>query len=381
MKIQDRRKKIAKEKLIKDLVKKYGTPLFVILISEIEKRVSLFKSLLPRVEPFYAVKANPHPSVLKYLAGKNFGFDVASRNEMESVLKLGVTKDRVIFANTVKSPETLRFAARCGIDLMTFDSEYELNKIAEIFPGARVIVRIKVPNVGSVVELSLKFGVEPADAIGLIIKSIQLGLKPVGVSFHVGSQCFEVSNFLEALELSSIIFHDALLKKIPLEILDIGGGFPITHFDNEVDIFPSMAEKISGEIDRLFDKSIRIIAEPGRFIIGPACILITRVIGKSIRNNKHWYYLDDGVYGCLSGIIYDHCKYQYKVFKKGPSQLSTLAGPTCDSLDVISVSEELPELEFGDIVYVENIGAYSYATATNFNSIPPAKTITINREV
>lgn len=372
---------LKKEKFIKTLVRKHGTPLFVILIPEIEKRIELFKKYLPRVEPYYAVKANPHPSVLKFLIEKNFGFDVASRNEMETILGLNGSPEKMIFANTVKSPDALKFAAKHRIDLMSFDSEYELNKIAKFFPGARVIVRIKVPNVGSVVELSLKFGVEPADAIALLIKAIHLGLKPVGVSFHVGSQCIEVSNFLEALELSSIIFHDALLKKITLEILDIGGGFPITHFDSESDIFPSMAEKISSEIDRLFDKSIRIIAEPGRFIVGPTCILITRVIGKSIRNNKHWYYLDDGVYGCLSGIVYDHCKYQFKVFKKGPLQLSTLAGPTCDSFDVISMSEDLPELEFGDIVYVENIGAYSLATATNFNSIPPAKTVTIYQEV
>ncbi|MGC8805490.1 MAG: type III PLP-dependent enzyme, partial [Candidatus Ratteibacteria bacterium] len=175
------------------------------------------------------------------------------------------------------------------------------------------------------------------------------GLRPAGVSFHVGSQCLEISNFVEALEISSIIFHDALLKKIPLEILDIGGGFPIVHSDSEPDIFPQMAGRISTEIDRLFDKNIKIIAEPGRFLVGPACILVTRVIGKSIRNNKHWYYLDDGVYGCLSGIVYDHCKYQYKVFKKGPTQISTLAGPTCDSFDVISISEELPDLSSGTL--------------------------------
>ncbi len=373
--------KSVNEKFIKGLVKKYGTPLFVISLSKIDERVQLFRNLLPRVEPYYAVKANSHPSVLRFLIRKDLGFDVASKSEIENIIKLGCRKEKIIFANTVKSPEALKTAAKNGIDLMTFDSEYELTKIAKIYPGARVIVRIKVPNVGSVVELSLKFGVEPADAIALLIKAIKLGLKPAGVSFHVGSQCLEVSNFIEALELASIIFHDALLKKIPLEILDIGGGFPITHFDNETDIFPSMAEKINSEINRLFDKNIKIIAEPGRFIIGPSCMLITRVIGKSIRNNKHWYYLDDGVYGCLSGIVYDHCKYQCRVFRNGPSQLSTLAGPTCDSFDVISVSEDLPELEFGDIVYVENIGAYSLATATNFNSIPPAKVVILNKEV
>ncbi|MCM8764284.1 MAG: type III PLP-dependent enzyme [Candidatus Omnitrophica bacterium] len=375
-----RKEKFTTERLIKRLVKKYGSPLFIIFLRQIDERIQLFRSALPRVEPYYAVKANPHPSILRFLIKKGLGFDVASKAEIENIIKYGGKKEKLIFANTVKSPEALKYAAKNGVDLMTFDSEYELAKIARFCPGARVIVRIKVPNVGSVVELSLKFGVEPADAIALLIKAIKLGLKPAGVSFHVGSQCTEVSNFIEALELASIIFHDALLKKIPLEILDIGGGFPITHFDNEVDIFPSMAEKIGGEIDRLFDKSIRVIAEPGRFIAGPASILITRVIGKSIRNNKHWYYLDDGVYGCLSGIVYDHCKYQFKVFKKGSAQLSTLAGPTCDSFDVVSVSEDLPELECGDIVYIENIGAYSLATATNFNSILPARVITINKE-
>ncbi|HOJ31448.1 MAG TPA: type III PLP-dependent enzyme [bacterium] len=366
------------ERFIKQLVKKYGTPLFLIQASRLKERVRLFREFLPRVEPFYAMKANPQLSILKFFLKNGFGFDVASKNEIETVLKLGANPEKLIFANTVKSPESLKFAQKNKVMLMTFDSEYELAKIARFCPDARVVVRIKVPNVGSIVELSLKFGAEPADAVPLLIKAYKMGLKPVGVSFHVGSQCMEVSNFVEALEISSIIFHDALLKKIPLEILDIGGGFPIVHSDSESDIFPSMAERISTELDRLFDKNIKIIAEPGRFLVGPACVLITRVIGKSIRNNKHWYYLDDGVYGCLSGIVYDHCKYQYRVFRKGPTQISTLAGPTCDSFDVISISEELPELEFGDIVYIENIGAYSIASATHFNSIPPAKTVFLN---
>jgi len=373
-------KKIS-EKLIKEFVKNYGTPLFIVSINDLKGRIKNFKNYLPRVMPFYAVKANPCPQIIKLFIDEGLGFDVASKNEIENVLDLGAKPEKMIFANTVKSPEALNTAKRNRIDLMTFDSEYELVKIAKYYPGARVLVRIKVPNIGSVVELSLKFGAEPADAISLLIKAVKLGLKPVGVSFHVGSQCTEVANFIEAIELSSIIFRDALLKKIPLEILDIGGGFPIPHSDTDDDLFPMMAEKISSEIDRLFDVNIKIIAEPGRYLVGPACTLITRVIGKSIRDNKHWYYLDDGVYGCLSGIVYDHCKYQFKVFKKGQTQISTLAGPTCDSFDVISVSEELPELEFGDIVYTTNIGAYSIATATNFNSIPPARVISINQEV
>jgi len=332
---------------------------------------------LPRVTPFYAAKANSHQFILETLAREGLCFDVASVSELDRVLNLGVTPDRVIFANTVKRVEALRFAAKYKVNLMTFDSEYELTKIAKYTPEAKVLVRIKVPNVGSIVELSIKFGAEPADAIPLLIKAHHFGLKPVGLSFHVGSQCLNIENYLDALEAASIIFKDAKLKQLPLEILNIGGGFPIKHFEDEKDSFITMAPQIQKEIDRLFNSDVRVIAEPGRSIVGPACILVMSVIGKSIRTNKHWYYLDDGVYGSLSGIVSDHCKYEYKVLRRGYAQLTTIAGPTCDGFDIISISENLPELDFGDIVYIENIGAYSWATATNFNGIPPARVVTI----
>jgi ornithine decarboxylase len=365
------------KKIVENLAKKHNTPLFLISKGRLLGQLKRFRTLLPRVKPFYAVKSNSHPFILKTFAQEGIGFDVASIQEMKTLLDMGVSPDRMIFANTVKTPEALKFASANNINLMTFDSEYELNKIAKYAPGARVLVRIKVPNVGSMVELSLKFGAEPPDAIPFLIKAIRLGLKPVGVSFHVGSQNIHIENYLDALEIASIIFKDAQLKQIPLEILDIGGGFPIKHFDYEKDLFAQTASAINKELNRLFPDNIQIIAEPGRVLCGPAGILVMRVIGKSIRNNKHWYYLDDGVYGSLSGIVYDHCKYQYKVLKKGVTQITTLAGPTCDSFDIISTSEELPELDIGDIVYVENIGAYSWATATNFNGLPPAKVVII----
>ncbi len=365
------------KKLIEGLVRKHNTPLFLISKSKLLGQLKRFQMLLPRVKPFYAVKSNSHPFILKTFADAGTGFDVASIQEMKTLLDMGVSPDRMVFANTVKTPEALKFAANNKINLMTFDSEYELNKIAKYAPGAKVLVRIKVPNVGSMVELSLKFGAEPPDAIPFLIKAIRLGLKPAGVSFHVGSQNIHIENYLDALEIASIIFKDAQLKQIPLEILDIGGGFPIKHFDYEKDLFAQTAGSINKELNRLFPDNIKIIAEPGRVLCGPAGILVMKVIGKSIRNNKHWYYLDDGVYGSLSGLVYDHCKYQYKVLKKGVTQITTLAGPTCDSFDIISTSEELPELDIGDIVYVENIGAYSWATATNFNGLPPAKVVII----
>jgi ornithine decarboxylase len=359
------------------LARQHGTPLFIVSRTLLLEQVARFHRLLPRVEPFYAMKANPDPGVLKMLAAAGLGFDVASVPEIEWALAAGASPERLVFANTMKRNESIEFACRRKVNLMTFDSEYELTKIAEHARGARVMVRVKVPNVGSVVELSLKFGADPADAVPLLLKAQRLGLKPTGICFHVGSQCTHGSNYLEAFELCKIIVNDALLKKLPLEMIDIGGGFPIRHFDTDEDWFAHMAPALHMELDRLFDKNLRVIAEPGRSLVGPSGFLLTSVVGKSIRNNKHWYFLDDGVYGALSGTIFDHCKYQFRVLKRGPTQLTTLAGPTCDSLDIISSDEELPELNVGDYVYAQNIGAYSIAHATNFNGIPPAKTVMV----
>jgi ornithine decarboxylase len=372
-----KRSKLSIKKTVTELVKKKGTPLLLISKSRLLEQIKKFNALLPRVKPYYAMKANSHPFILKTLNEAGIGFDVASIHEMDTVLKLGARPDNVIFANTIKHPKALKFAATRKVKLMTFDSEYELYKIAKHAPGSMVLIRIKVPNVGSVVELSLKFGAEPVDAMPLLIKAHQLGLKAAGVSFHVGSQSTNLENYLASLEMASIIFSDAKLKQLPLEILDIGGGFPIKYFDHEKDPFLPMASHIKKELNRLFDPGVKVIAEPGRCLAGPSCILAMTVVGKSIRGNKHWYYLDDGVYGSLSGIIFDHGKYHYKVMRKGIKQITTLAGPSCDSLDIISVSEDLPELEIGDIIYVENIGAYSWVTATSFNGIPPAKVLAI----
>jgi ornithine decarboxylase len=363
------------QRRLKELARKHGTPLMLISRAALRAQLDRFRRALPRVEPFFAVKANAHPEVVKAMVAAKTSFDVASAAELDLVLRAGAKPERVIFANTVKPVESIAHAARKGVDLMTFDSGYELDKIAQHAPGSRVLVRIKVPNVGSIVELSLKFGVDPADATSLMIKAYKMGLKPSGVSFHVGSQCTRLENYIEALEIAAIIARDARLKQLPFEILDIGGGFPIRQFDYEEDPFDKMAPLLAKEIDRLFEPSIRVIAEPGRFLVGPAATLLMRVIGKAIRENKHWYYLDDGLYGTLSGQVFDHCKYQFKFLRDGPSQLSTLAGPTCDSFDIIARGEDIPELQLGDLVYVENVGAYSLASASNFNGMPAAKVL------
>lgn len=370
----------AVENLIRRTLKEHPSPVMLIRRNLLKKQFERFRNHLPEVMPYYAIKANPHPEIIKTFAKLGACFDVASANEMNLVLSLGVAPTKIIFANTIKSVPDLQTAYKRRVRLMTFDNEPELYKIAKHAPSARVIVRIKVENVGSIVELSLKFGADPEHAVFLLRKAKGLGLHPEGVGFHVGSQCSNVENYLHALEIAAGIFKEAKTEGLNLTTLDIGGGFPIRHSEDDKHIdFETMARKIRSEMKRLFDKKTKFIAEPGRFFVGPAGILVTQVIGRTFRNNKNYYYLNDGLYGDFSGIVFDHCKYELKTLRRGQKFLSTVAGPTCDSFDTISLSEELPELEVGSVVYVKNIGAYSSASAVQgFNGFEPAKLVMVD---
>ena len=367
------------ENLIRMMLKRHHTPFMIIKRCILEKQYQRFQKCLPEVIPYYAIKANPYPKAIKTFIKLGAGFDVASGVEMKQVLQLGASPSKIIFANTIKTGDDIALARRRRVRLMTFDNEPELYKIAKYCPKAHVLIRIKVENQGSVVELSLKFGADSEQAFFLLRKAKALGLVPLGVSFHVGSQATNVENYLQALEISAAIFKESKENGLPLKMLDIGGGFPIQHFDNEIGVnFERMARQIRQQMKSLFDKNVKFIAEPGRFFVGPAGILVTQVIGRTFRNNKNYYYLNDGIYGDFSGMVFDHCRYEFKTLRRGQKFLSTLAGPTCDSFDTLSLNEEIAELYVGDVVYVKNIGAYSCASAVaNFNGFPPAKIIMV----
>jgi ornithine decarboxylase len=206
-----------------------------------------------------------------------------------------------------------------------------------------------------------------------------MGLVVEGISFHVGSQCTNFQNFVQALNTAAAIIKEARARDgHEIKILDIGGGFPAP-YNQHVRPFNELARVINAEIDRLFDKHIQIIAEPGRFLVATAATSVARVIGKAVREGKRCYYIDDSVYHTYSGIIFDHCLYPLKAFKKGRTGVCAVFGQTCDGLDVISQSELLPDLEVDDLVYSENIGAYSNASATWFNGFPPAQVLHVNQ--
>jgi ornithine decarboxylase len=287
--------------------------------------------------------------------------------------------DKIIYANPVKDNRTLT-----ELDpykpLVTYDNVEEVRKIRRFAPHAGLILRVNVPNTGSMVELSSKFGAAPGEAVDLIAAAFQAGLVVEGLSFHVGSQCTNFQNYVQALEIANGIFKEAWDRGFAkVKILDIGGGFPAP-YDAHVRPFAELARTLNAEFERLFPPQMEILAEPGRFLVATACTLIVEIIGKAVRNGKQCYYINDGVYGTFSGVLFDHCQYHLKAFKKGPTEISSVFGPTCDALDVVSVAEDLPvNLALGDLLVSENVGAYTLASATNFNGMPLPRVVALNK--
>ncbi|HEC12554.1 MAG TPA: type III PLP-dependent enzyme [Acidiferrobacteraceae bacterium] len=360
----------------RQLVAQHGSPLLLVSTNTLQQRYRILADLLSRVGLYYAVKSNPHPAVLKALAEAGSGFDVASEAELDAVLKYGVASERIIYTNPIKPMGAIGRLSEKGVATYFYDNDLELEKIARDCPGVRVILRINVINPNCVVDLGQKFGCHVSAAEPLLMKAIQLGLHPAGLSFHVGSQTSIPQPYADTISACKNIFNHMALQGLPLEVLDIGGGFPIPYKANTMPI-DAFCKPIAAALDRYFPNT-KIIAEPGRFISGPAAQLVTRVIGKETRNGIVWYYLDDGIYGSFSGCIFDHASYQFTSLNEGELRPCVLAGPTCDSFDIISSGEYLPPMEIGDILIAENMGAYTNASATTFNGIPLTKVVEIN---
>ena len=353
----------------------------------LRRNYASFKKHLPKVQAYYAVKANPAPEIIRTFYEAGASFDVASLPEFmmvyENIKHLPAKArqdfiwDKIVYANPIKPRETLEALDQYK-PLVTFDNLAELRKIKQFAPSAGLALRLRVPNTGSMVELSSKFGCDPGEAVDLVEEAFRAGLVVEGLSFHVGSQCTNFQNFVQALNMAAAVMREAKTRGHDIKILDIGGGFP-ARYNRHVAPFSLLAKRINAEIARLFPPDIEILAEPGRYLVATAAIAVARVIGKAVRDGKTCYYIDDSVYNTFSGIIFDHCQYHVKAFKKGETEICAVFGQTCDGLDSISQAEELPDLEIEDLVYSENIGAYSNASATWFNGFPPARVVHVNR--
>lgn len=360
---------------VERLADDYGTPLLILSLKHVEYNYNFLQQHLPGVKIFYAVKSNPDTRLIQKLANMGCFFDVASDGEISRLIEMGITPEQMVYANPVKTTKGIEVANATGVRRFTFDSVSEINRLARSIPGATVLLRIRIDNKHSLVDLNKKFGADPNEAIPLLRLAHENGLDVAGLSFHVGSQNTSADAYLDALSLSRQIFDTAAREGINLRILDVGGGFPIPTGDLNIDIVV-MTGQIQSAIAKLFPNT-EIWAEPGRFLSGTTMNLITRVIGSQVRNGKQWYYLDEGLYGTFSGILFDHWQYEMEIAKtkKGPEIEATFAGPSCDSLDVVFRDRKTTPLDLDDLLLVPNCGAYSSASATTFNGFARAETV------
>ena len=333
--------------------------------------------LLPNVHPYYAVKCNPNPVILDVLASLGCNFDCASENEMKMVIEITNDSSRIIFANPCKMSSQIRYARANDVDLMTFDCEEELYKIKLYHPYAKLVLRLAVDDSTSKCKFNKKFGCKLSQVDELLNITKTLKLNVTGFSFHVGSGCSSADTFYGALNECKKAYDIANKLGINIEMIDIGGGFP--GVDRNIK-FEDIAKRLNDGITDFFNSelengTIKFIAEPGRYFAEASHTLVLNVIGKKNTIDEETgekiivYYLNDGIYGSFGCICFDHSEPVILPFNERNDKVhkSRLFGPTCDSIDLIADEIMLPELAIGEWVYVENFGAYTVASSSNFN--------------
>jgi ornithine decarboxylase len=338
-------------------------------------KVSLIGRKIQNAKVFYAVKANPDKEVVRFLDGLGMDFEIASEGELAILSSLGVNANRIISSNPVKSLRFLNDAVSYGVDRFAFDSEAEVDKLSVHAPGCSVYIRLSVPNEGSEWPLSKKYGVEIENAVRLLQYAVDKGLVPVGITFHVGSQCLNVYSWDTALDKSRQLWEAAGDRGIELSVLNIGGGYPIRYTKSVMGI-EDIEDKINRSIYSRFPEDIEVHIEPGRSVVGDSGIFVASVIGKALRGDENWLYLDVGVFNGLMESV-GGIKYSYIVDNRGEMKKWTVAGPSCDSFDVMDTDVELPEPLVGDTVLIPSSGAYTVSYASEFNGFSVPKTILI----
>lgn len=357
---------------VERLAAEYGSPLLVLSLEQVKKNYELLKKHMPRIQVHYAIKANPHPEILRVMKEMGSCFDVASDGEIRTLHDMGVEGERLIYANPVKTGVGLKACNDCGVHKMTFDSASEIAKIQAACPGTTVLLRLRIDNSSAHVDLNKKFGAARENALDLMLKAKNAGLDMAGIAFHVGSQTVSAEPYLHALDIARELFEEAKAAGLELRILDIGGGFPIPEPKVKFNL-PEMLQQINARLDEDFP-NVEIWSEPGRYICGTAVNLITSVIGVTERGGQPWYFLDEGLYGTFSGVIFDQWDFKLISFKEGEERVAaTFAGPSCDSLDIMFRGRMTAPLEVGDLLLVPACGAYTSASATTFNGFSRAR--------
>lgn len=362
------------EKSIRPIVDKFGTPLMVVSRNQVKSNYDLLIKHIPGIKVHYAVKSNPDKYILQQLIESGSRFDVASDGEIELLAELGVESDRIVYANPVKTWSGLNVAKKIGVRKMTFDSDVEVEKMAAIIPGAQVLVRVRVDNPKALVDLNSKFGCYPEEALFLMRRARKLGLDVIGICFHVGSQTLNVDPYIQGIATCKRLCDVAALDGFNIRVLDIGGGFPVPMSGIDCDVI-RMFDRINAALNEKFPDA-EIWCEPGRYICGTAVNLLTSVIANIVKNDKLWYFLDEGLYGSFSAKMFDHWEFSFLAnTTERPEVNATFAGPSCDSIDVILKDVKTPRLEMNDVLLFPITGAYTSASASSFNGFRLAKSV------
>lgn len=357
---------------LRQIAEKYGTPVLVMDLNVIANNYRQLIENINNCKVYYAVKSNSHIEIVKFLKDMGSHFDVASRGEIEKLLSIGVEPSRMSFGNTIKKIEDIKFAYEVGIRMFAVDAEMEIEKIALVAPNADIYVRISTNGMEGDADwpLTRKFGTSVNHAIELVRYAKEKGLNPIGLSFHVGSQNYNPENWRTAIREVSIVFEEAKQFGVEMKMINTGGGMPVRYV-RDIPSIKKIAKVINEAVEEYLGNDITVIVEPGRSMVGNAGVMISRVILRSKKGDENWLYLDAGVFHGLTETI-QNIRYRITVDGKEDEELEkfVLAGPTCDSVDVMYYDAMLPKsTTLGDIVYFFATGAYTTEYGTNFNGI------------
>lgn len=360
----------------------------VVNLGSVIHQLNNWKQLLPRVAPFYAIKAFPNINIIRVMHLLGVNFDCASAGEIRACLSVGASPSDIIYANPAKGFSHIEYAKEQGVKKMTFDNKEELHKIKKIFPDAELVLRIAANDSKSLMPFGYKFGSSFQYAVELIDAAKQMGFVLKGISFHVGSGCYDPQAYVDTLKSAKRLFDYSESIGMPLNFLDLGGGWP---GDKEgMELFQLIADAINPVLDELFPTDVTIIAEPGRYFAMSTTTMAVQIHSKreyfgaptKVENEdgtvdlipaekEVQYYVTEGAYGAFNNTIWDFQKPTPVPFKEietdAPTQLTTFFGPTCDSLDVVAKRIQFPNMEIGDWIHFSDMGAYTLAASSNFN--------------
>lgn len=370
-------------RLIKSSVEQYGAPLLLLDCDVVRRQYHALNDALPSVALHFALKPLPHEAVVRTLLAEGACFDLATSGEVELVKQVGVPAERTIHTHPLKRDSDIRDALEYGCTVFVVDNLNELEKFKPYKDRVELLVRLSFRNKEAFADLSKKFGCSAEDALEIIETANRWQIRIKGLSFHVGSQTLNPQKYVDAIEACKVLMNKVVDSGLPaLSMLDIGGGFPVS-YNRQVMPIKLFCIPINAALAGLPD-TVQVIAEPGRFIVAEAMVSVASIMGQAKREGQMWYYLDDGIYGSFSGLIFDDAQYPLTAIRLSDNwrtsalQSSVLTGPTCDSIDVVADNIMLPALSNGDLIVGKMMGAYTSATATDFNFFKRAHTVVLN---